>query len=154
MKKYCCKAFVLLLLALIPAACSDQMDLAEQKMQEIAGDYLLTGLSDRKTSYLPLLPDSERESIQHARIAKSQDNRWYFEYILPVPVSGSQFSYHKTSQDILWEPAFGRYFIGRMSESDLESIGFKPNKVRLELSEDKITFRYLDLDLACVWKKQ
>ena len=53
MKKYC-KAFILLLLALIPAACSDQMDLAEQKMQEIAGDYLLTGLSDRKTSYLPL----------------------------------------------------------------------------------------------------
>ncbi len=149
------RLFVFLLAVLVLAACSDRLDVAEQKMQEIAGDYLLTSLSDRHDSYLKQLPDTERESIQHARLAKSaSDGLWYFEYTLPVQVSGAQFRYHKVSQEILWEPAFGQYLVETLSEGDLEAIGFKPNNVSLELSGDKITFWYLELNLACVWRKQ
>lgn len=65
------RLLVFLLAALALTACSDQLDIAEQKMQEIAGEYLVTSISDRHYIYLPEIPAAERESFQHARLAKS-----------------------------------------------------------------------------------
>ena len=150
------KKFLTIVLSLVSLlACSDKMDLAEQKMQEIAGDYLMTSLSDRTESYLAQLPAAEREAIQHARLAKSPaDDTWYFEYTLPVHVSGLRFNYFKISQEIRWEPAFGSYFTGLLIEKELGPTGHTAEDVSLELKADKITFWFLEENLACVWKKQ
>ena len=149
------RLLVFLLAALTLTACSDQLDIAEQKMQEIAGDYLVTSISDRRYIYLPEIPAAERETFQHARQAKSgSDDRWYFEYTLPVPVSGNQFTYQRLSQEIIWEPAFGQYFIGSLTDKDLAAIGYEPGDVSLEMKTGKITFWYLEQNLAVIWTRQ
>ena len=126
-------------------------------VRDIEGEYLLTGLSDRKYSYLPMLPEAEVEAIQSARIVHGrQNNSWVFEYTLPVQLTNGQpqFSYIKISQDIIWEPSLGRYYLRKLTDQELAATKWTPDDVAVEMEDGVIIFRYIRPNLACIWKKK
>lgn len=142
--------FIFLLLLALPAC--QTMD---PPIGDITGEYKLTGLSDRKTSYFQQLPEEERQAIQSARVTRGrQAGSWFFEYTLPFQTSTTKFSYIQISQEIIWEPAYGRFYFAELSETELQPTRFTPNQVELQVEDGKITFRYLPTNLLCTWTKQ
>lgn len=143
--------FFLLLLAL--PACQ-KMD---PPIGDITGEYKLTGLADSKASYLAQIPEAERAAIQTARISPGrQEGSWIFEYKLPAQTRAGacEFTYIQISQEIIWEPAYGRFYFAALSEKELQPSGFTPDQVELKVEDGKITFRYLRINLLCTWTKQ
>ena len=144
--------FFFLLLLVFPAC-----QTLDPPDRDIAGEYKLTGLSDRSNSYLALLPEAERQAIQSARITRGKKaGSWIFEYTLPAltKTGSSVFTCIQISQEIIWEPVYGRFYFAELSEKELQPTGFLPKQVELNIGDGIITFRYLRINLLCTWEKQ
>ncbi len=146
-------------LAVCLAACESKQEL-QTRMDDISGEYRLTGLSIGNLNLLDLIPREELEVIAVARIY-GEGKEWIFEYTLPTITStersgGSSrniFHYHQVRQPIVWDQQLGKYFFYRLEESDLSGSGIDPASVAMQIKGNSISFNSTANPLFCSWIK-
>ena len=153
--KHLLHAIVLLTALLGLGACQTKQAL-DTKMEEIAGDYRLQSVSDPRRSYLPEMPAAEREAVSAARITRAgKDGTWVFEYTYPIPhPAQGGFQYHRMVQELTWDQSFGCYFFTRLTEEDLQSTGFAPEDISVEIREHgTIVIHNNQTYITCEWTR-
>lgn len=108
----------LLLLGLLAAGCESKQVL-EDKMKEIAGEYVMDSLEG---SY-PVCPPYLYEKLKIARIHRA-GNDWNLDYAIPAPTAGGTYtSCVNVTQKVYWNQIMGQYMVYSKDWSELESTG-------------------------------
>lgn len=103
--------FLVLIMTLLPGlvACS-RIDICEEKMHAIEGEYSFLHHTD------PILQDGGPFT---ARVLKAGD-QWVFSFTLPISPKTGDLYYHQFEQSVTWSPELNDYLFGNLSESDCE----------------------------------
>jgi hypothetical protein len=128
---------------------------SDARMEDIAGEYRLTSVSDPRSSFLEGLPEAERNAIIPARISRAEDaGCWVFEYSLPTDAGQGHFSCRRILQEVIWEPSFGRYLFRRLTAEDLQGTELDPAVIRVEFKSGSIVATNTSTLLVCTWSRK